>query len=251
MLGGTLVASAIAVGSAMPAQAAGFTTFGFDTHFEGNDPTRDIWLKGVTKDNGMGISQFELVNSAVIRENTISTGSQLGPGSSDAGDNASGTVNELPNNLDVVASLGNLNLNNIIDTEDKKGKSVFDIFFTQSANSFFFFERGLNSDLHVEALDAAGNLIAGIDAFEITRDRWGQAGYSIDTTEIGAAQNVGSFGMKFNQNIAGLRVSSFGIADNGPDYKVVAAKTPEPATAAALGLVAGSMLLMRRRMRRA
>ena len=231
----------------MPAHAAGFTTFSFDTQVDGNDPTRDIWLEGVLTEGGTQINQFKVVNDAIIRENTISKGTQLGPGSSDAGDNASGTVNELPSNSDVVASLGNLNLNNIIDTEDKKGRSVFDIFFEQSANSFFFFERGLNSDLHVEALDAAGNLIAGIDAFEITRGLWEQAGYSIDTTEILGAQPVGSFGMKFNQDIAGLRISSFGIADNGPDYKIVAAKTPEPATAAALGLVAGSMALLRRR----
>ncbi|NJM58215.1 MAG: hypothetical protein HC857_13310 [Synechococcales cyanobacterium RU_4_20] len=53
--------------------------------------------------------------------------------------------------------------------------------------------------------------------------------------------------MKFGQNVAGLRLSSFGAADNGPDYKVVAAKTPEASSMAALGLIAGSLVLAKRR----
>lgn len=251
LLKGSLVGAGLAVCAAAPAQAAGFSQFTFDTYTDfSGDATTDIMLQSVTTMGGTSISNFNLVNDANIVANTISTGSQLGPGSSDAGDNAGGTVNELPDNADIVASLGNLNLNNIIDTEDKKGKSIFDVTFDSPVNTFFLFERGLNSDLHVEALDSLGNVIADT-AFEITRDLWTDAGYQIDTTEITAAQNVGSYGLKFGREVAGLRISSFGIMDNGPDYKVVAAKTPEPGSMAALGMVAGSLLLAQRRRKQA
>ncbi|NJR69404.1 MAG: PEP-CTERM sorting domain-containing protein [Synechococcales cyanobacterium CRU_2_2] len=246
LLKGSLVAAGLVI-CAAPAQAAGFSQFTFSTAATGTaNPKGDIMLQSVTKSNGTHLNSFNLVTGALIQANTATTGTQQGPGSTDHGDDASGTAVELPNEAQIVASLGNLNLNNIIDTEDSRGKSIFDVVFDKPVNSFFFWERGMNSDLHVEALDSLGNVIAGT-AFEITRDLWQSAGYKIDTTEIGGAQNVGSYGLKFGQNVAGLRLSSFGAADNGPDYKVVAAKTPEASSMAALGLIAGSLVLAKRR----
>jgi hypothetical protein len=246
----------LAVGAllvAVPAQAASFSGFNFTTQVNPTnpDPKGDIWLKSVAI-GGQTYSDFALVNRAIIQSNTATTGDQKGPGSSDKGDNASGIATELPTANQVVASLGNRNLNNIIDTEDKVGESIFDVFFDQSTTDFLFFERGLNSDLWVEALDGVGTVIAGSKT-EITRNFWEKAGYSIDTTEINGAQQVGSRGLRFDTKISGLRISSFGVDDNGPDYKVVGVgkslvnKVPEPAILLGLGLVAGSAFSRRRR----
>ncbi len=250
LLGVSILATGVML-SALPAQAAGFSSYSFDTTFtpDNPDPKADITLISVKKSNGTVINDFSLVHSAVIQQNTALTGVQLGPGSKDCGDLVTNcTPVEIPDANDIVSALGNLNLNSIIDTEDKNGTSVFDLFFDQPVNSFFFWERGMNSDLLVEALDASGNVVG--DSFKITRDLWGAAGYSIDTTEILAAQQVGSYGLKFASDVAGVRLSSFnkGVGSfNGPDYKVVATKVPEPASLAALGLSAGALLLSKRR----
>jgi hypothetical protein len=238
---------AIITGSAFSAGAATVSGFNFTTKFtpDNPNPTKDINLVSTTKDS-ITFSEFNLVNEAKIIVNNALTGGQRGPGSSDRGDHASGINAELPTAANIVSSLGNLNLNNIIDTEDNSGPSVFDVFFEKSSDLFFFWERGMNSDLHVQALDSAGNTIGSV--FEITRDLWRDACYSIDTTEIGGAQQVGAYGLKFDQQVAGLRLASYGAADNGPDYKVVAATSvPEPASAAAMVLASGSLALLRRR----
>jgi hypothetical protein len=244
----TLIAAALTLATA-PAQA--FTGFTFTTDYSPKpaDPKGNITLESVTA-SGQKIEHFSLVQSAIIRANTVTTGSNQGPGSSDLGDNVD--VNacakaEYPTAANVVASLGNLNLNCIIDTEDDLGKSVIDVFFGKNgAKTFFFFERGMNSDLKVEAIDKNGNVIG--THFDITRNLFKAnfTGYSIDTTEIGSAQKVGSYGLKLDKEVAGLRLSS-DIGFNGPDYKVVAAKVPEPATIAGLGMVAGTALLARRK----
>ena len=103
-----------------------------------------------------------------------------------------------------------------------------------------------SSDL--QGLDAKGNLIGS--QFKITRNMWNNAGYAIDTMEIGSAQKVGSFGLSTgNSLISGLRI----ITDStGADFKVIAASTksastkvPEPTTL--LGLAAVGAIAMRRR----
>jgi hypothetical protein len=249
----TLIAAALTLATA-PAQA--FTGFTFTTDYSPKpaDPKKDIKLESVKlTTSGQKIKHFSLVQDAKIQVNDVTTGSNQGPGSSDHGD---GTVLDLylpegpkvenPTDADVVASLGNLNLNSIIDTEDNLGNSVIDVFFgPKGAKTFYFFERGMNSDLKVEALDKDGNVV---DTFNITRSLFGAnpAGYSINTKEIGGAQKVGSYGLTLDYKVAGLRLSS-DMMSNGPDYKVFAAKVPEPATIAGLGFVAGAALLARRK----
>jgi PEP-CTERM motif len=120
--------------------------------------------------------------------------------------------------------------------------------------ALYLFERGGamgssaragNSNLKVQALDAKGNLIGS--QFTIGASMWNNAGYAIDTMEIGSAQKVGSFGLSSkNGAIAGLRL----ITDStGADFKVIASsstKVPEPT--ALLGMAAiGSALAVRRR----
>ncbi len=232
-----------AVAIALPAQAAGFTGFNFHAYTDyANNPTEDIFLQSVSYGNS-NISNFSLVNGAEL----ITNGSHLGPSSTDLGDNATSPngagATEMPSGDQVVDFLGNLNLNNIVDTEDT-GVSVFELSFDGPVNTFYLFERGINSAFTVEALDATG---AVIDNFRISQDLWTNAGYSIDTTEIGGAQQVGSYGLTLDQSISKVRIISNGAMDNGPDYKIVAAQVPEPGSMAALALLGGAALVAKRR----
>ncbi len=231
---------------AMPAQAGTFHGFEFDTEFTPDtpDPQADITLVSVTGNLGGYVEDFSLVTSA---ENHNLSNNTNGPSSTDCGDLVLCTPVEEASGSDIVDILGNLNLNKIVDIENEntsEGRTSFDIFFTDDVNTFYFWERGMNSDLMVEALDADGNVIGGK---KIERTSWLDAGYDIDTTEINEAQDVGAYGLKLNTDVKGLRLSSE-IAFNGPDIKVVATKTtPEPASIAALGLIAGSALLAKGR----
>lgn len=240
--------------SGAPAQA-----FSFSTNFSGTpsgdsvDSTRDIMLDSVTVGNRT-VTDFALVKSAQIVENDEWTGGNTGAASSERGDNASGVKLEKATNESVAASLGNKNLNNIIDGEDS-GSFKMNLFFEQAVSNLFFWERGMNSDLSVQALDAGGNLIGNL--FKITRDTWKSAGYSIDTTEIGGAQRVGSWGLSASDlgvvgSIFGLQVSA-DASHSGPDFKVVgeAAAVPEPTTMAGLALAGAGFAAARRRKKQA
>lgn len=227
----------------LPSQAMAFTGFSFQTATDyNNNPKADILLQSVTHDSKTR-SNFSLVTGASIIENDHST---LGPSSTDLGDEATSPnaigANELPTGQEVADFLGNLNLNNIIDTEEFS-RSVFELDFGKKVNTFYLFERGLNSALTVEALDASG---AVLNNFRISQDLWAKAGYKLDTTEIGFAQNVGSYGLKLDSAVRKVRIIS-DYADNGPDYKIVAAQVPEPGSMAALGLLAGAALWAKRR----
>ena len=238
--------SAGAVGAmaiAAPAQAAGFTGFAFDAYTTYDDnPTEDIFLQSVTH-GATTVSNFSLVSGAEL----ITNGTRLGPSSTDLGDHATSPngagATEMPTSSQVVDFLGNLNLNNIVDTEDS-GVSIFELAFDGPVNTFYLFERGINSAFTVEALDDSG---AVIDNFRISQDLWNDAGYAIDTTEIAGAQQVGSYGLSLDQSVSKVRIISNGVMDNGPDYKIVAAQVPEPGSMAALALVGGAALLAKRR----
>jgi hypothetical protein len=110
----------------------------------------------------------------------------------------------------------------------------------------------MNSDLSVQALDTNGNLIGNL--LTLSRNDSKYAGYSIDTTEIDGAQEVGSWGV----SLADLGVSSpisriqltSQASFNGPDFKVVGAvakSTPEPTSLVSIGLVSGIVALLKRR----
>lgn len=260
----SLMAGSLLAFSATSAQA--FAPFTFDTTFSPNpaDPKKDIKLEAVTiKPTLEVVKDFSLVTGAKIVKNELK---KTGPGSSDHGvDTVSdsylpeGPKKENPTAADIVASLGNLNLNSIIDTEDDYGTSIIDVFFGKATDTFFFFERGNaltaedpgpgNSDLLVESLDKYGKVL---ETFTITRDKWTTTGYSIATKEIkgtdDAIQEVGSYGLKASKKAMGLRLTSH-KGFNGPDYKVFAqnVSVPEPASLAGLGMVAGALVVSRRR----
>ncbi|MGQ9871717.1 exosortase-dependent surface protein XDP2 [Leptodesmis sp.] len=213
-------------------------------------PTHDIMLNSVTLSSGKTISDFVLVQSANIISNDTWTGGDTGAASSDRGDNASGIEEEAATNSSVVASLGNLNLNNIIDVEET-GSFLINLSFGQAVSSLFFWERGMNSDLTIQALDQAGNLIGRL--FRIDRNTWQNAGFAIDTTEISGAQQMGSRGISVGD--LGLTGPIFGIqvsadaSHNGPDFKVMGSveAVPEPTTVAGLSLAGAGLAAARRR----
>lgn len=255
------------------AQAASFQT----NVSQKSNAEADIWLQSITQ-NKVTFDSFNLVKEAKILSNTSITltgkkgetanpeaggyNNNTGAASTDRGDKASkpnglevsGIKN--PTNTEVAAYLGNQNLNNIIDTEDKGSISI-NLFFNNlvhadktGLDNLFFWERGKNSDLGIQAIDKAGNLIGNF--LKLKRGDQFAAGYSIDTMEIKGSQQVGSWGVNLEKlgitSLAGIRVTA-DASYNGPDFKVIARgqKVPEPATLAGLGLVAGSLMTIRRR----
>lgn len=263
----------------LPAQAASFT--GFDSSPTGRtlspncslaDSTKcDIRLDSATKGTTT-YTDFLYVTGAtkITNDYTGTSSNDLGPGSSDHGDKTvadpfltQGPRVEEPSAANIVASLGNNNLNSIIDTEDNLGTSIFDVYFSAPTDTFFFWERGNrgteadliagNSDLEVTAILAggAGNTTPTLGGtFLITRNLWTSTGIvttRIDTTEIANSQELGTYGLMYDSQIVGLRLTSRD-GFNGPDYKVVGAAVPEPLTMLGAGTALGFGTFFKRKL---
>ncbi|MGI8932992.1 MAG: exosortase-dependent surface protein XDP2 [Phormidesmis sp.] len=249
---GLVLSSAIALSSA-PAHAFSFQT-NYTAALSGKDASEgDIFLNSVTLGSGKVINSFGLINAAKIISNDVYTGGNTGGASSDIGDKATTGIKRENIDVEAITSvLNNLNLNNIIDTEDH-GSFVLDLMFDQAVDNIFIWERGMNSRLDIQALDANGNLIGNL--LNLNSKNWNSAGFSIDTQEIDGAQEVGSIGVSLADlgltggYINALRVYSKGVAYNGPDFKLVgsAADVPEPSALLGLGAVAIGALATRRR----
>ncbi|BAY94620.1 MULTISPECIES: exosortase-dependent surface protein XDP2 [unclassified Tolypothrix] len=228
----------------------------------------DIWLSSITQ-NGKEFNNFSLGTRADILENTPitdvkadststpgSTNNNTGAASTDQGDLAYAPISvsglKDPTGAEIATFLGNKNLNNIIDTEDG-GVFKINLFFNSSIqedssglDNLFFWERGMNSDLGIQGIDSSGNLIGNF--LKLNHQDQADAGYKIKTTEIGDAQQVGSWGVKLQQlgvtSLSGIQLTAE-ASFNGPDFKLLARSSqisaeqvPEPSTTAALGFLA-------------
>ena len=253
---GVVASSAIALSSA-PAHAFSFTTNYTESLTGSNAVKGDIFLDSVTLESGETLSDFTMVNAARIVSNDIYTGGNSGAASADIGDLATtGLRQEALTNEGAKAVMNNLNLNNIIDTEDK-GSFILDLNFEQAVDNIFIWERGMNSRLDIQALDKDGNLLG--DKLQLSKSsNWDDAGFKIDTKEIGGAQKVGSIGVSLadlglsSGFVSGLRVTSEGKAYNGPDFKVLGSvadsqEVPEPSALLGLGAVIAGLATRRRK----
>jgi hypothetical protein len=248
------IATLLTVGAVFSSPSAqAFTPFNFTTQYSqdpsllGFDPTQDIQLDSVMF-GSQTVNSFTHASSLESFGNNDTTttpeDSSLGPFSSDRGDNASGINVENPTDSDLLLSLANNNLNNIIDGEDAAAGAGMKIFFNQPINHLFFFERGGNSDLTVNLINADGSL--GAD-YILNHGDFRDAGFSIDTKEIVGAQKVVSRGLRHSQNIFGVKLTAH-AGSNGPDFKVVGANVsdvPTPSMFLGLGLMAWKTLKRR------
>ncbi len=253
---GLITSGALALISS-PAQAFSFQT-NYTASLSGSKASKgDIFLNSVTLTKGQVVSNFSLINAVNIVYNDLYTGGNTGAASADIGDLATtGIKQELLTNEGAKAVLNNLNLNNIIDTEDT-GKFTLDLHFDKAVDNIFLWERGMNSKLDIQALDANGNAMGNLLKLA-NSGNWNYAGFSIDTQEISGAQPVGSIGLSLADFglsgglIRSVRVISEGKSYNGPDFKLVGsaaaqAKVPEPSTLLGLGAVVAGALVTRRR----
>ncbi|MDT9236572.1 MAG: PEP-CTERM sorting domain-containing protein [Limnospira sp. PMC 737.11] len=240
--------------------------FSFQTNFEyaltgNNAPRGDVWLNSVEVNDNI-FSNFAFVNRAEIVYNDPYTGGNTGAASSDMGRRATvGTSVEDPTNADIVTSLGNNNLNSIIDGEDI-GSFAINVWFDRRVDNLFLWERGMNSAVTVQAIDQQGNNLNNT-TFTIARDGWDDAGFRINTLEIGNnVQRVGSRGVSLAdlgldpsvRSIDGIRVSAAWSPEfnrpndalrewyNGPDWKVVGAAVPEPGMIFGLGAIGAGLV---------
>lgn len=253
------------------AQAASFTS----NVTQDNGTKGDVFLDSIKQGTTTIFEKdFIYVDDVVIGGNDVHTGGNTGAASTDHGDGIEGItrlenlrVGEKDDETNVVEFMGNNNLNKIIDTEGG-GKFTIDFFFDSEIesnklglDSLFVWERGKNSDLEVAAIDSDGNLINGFFK-ELKRGKQADAGFKINTKEIGGSQAVGSWGVSFadlelseEQTFAGVRVVSK-KKFNGPDYKIIASNgpkrnfakaVPEPGSIIGLGSVAALAFFRRRK----
>ena len=260
----SLLASTLALTGLFASSAQAFTfTTNYTSSLTGSNQSKgNIFLNSVKIDStGKTVSNFALVNQVNILQNDVWTGGDTGAASADNGDLANNVKQEhLPvgNSPDAVKALGNLNLNNIIDGEDK-GSYKMNLFFNKAVDKLFFWERNANSYPIIQAIDATGNVLGKEVILGKGLFGWKDAGFSLDTTEITDVQKVGSIGISLTdlfgsgtnvKSIAGIQVTAMNSSDfksNGPDFKVVGASVPEPTTVLGLGLVGGALVMSRRK----
>jgi hypothetical protein len=267
--------------SGLPAQAATFIPLTFKTNVTAtpstdptlfNDPTRDILLNSV-EFGGNTVSQFEVVTGAKIFQNdtyTAADGNVYGILNSGRGPNTAidpltgeGPSKPVSSSADIVASLGNLNLNSLVVTRESAPGASFLVSFANPVNTFFFWERGGtaggpiagDSDFLVEALTEDGSTI--LASYRILRANYTNAGYNISTLVEPILNNgpfnIGSIGLQLSEgSTRTLRLTSANNnlgatgGDNGPDLKVVAA-VPEPTTITGILLAGGLGAVLKKR----
>jgi len=292
LINGTIPAIALAiavVATTLPAQAASFTPFSFKTNVTTsstvipdllNDPTKDIRLDSVQY-GGQTVNQFQVLSSGKVIQNdtyTLPSGETYGILNSGRGPNTDtdplieeGPSKPNPINLDIAASLGNLNLNSLLVTRESADKAIIEVSFAKPVNTFFFWERGGtpgtsvagDSDILIDAIAGDGNTI--LASYKVLRANYTKAGFNISTLVNrpnpqdppllnNGPFNIGSIGISLNGISAKtLRLTSEGNnlgpanGDNGPDFKLIAAQVPEPSLLLSTLIAGGLGLVLKRK----
>jgi hypothetical protein len=247
LLGAGIAVSALVASLASSAQAASFTTNFTANNVKGGSQERgDIWLNSVLFEDGQLVKDFVFVNDAKIVSNDLWTKGNEGAASADIGHDATtGIKKEKVGEAEIITNLANNNLNNIIDTEDK-GNFAINLSFSEAIDNILLWERGMNSKIGIQALNATGDLIGNF--LELSSKNWNYAGFDISTKEINnSTQKVGSIAVTLADlgltgPISSIRVTSLGSAYNGPDWKVVGTKASVPEPGAVVGLVTLGLL---------
>jgi hypothetical protein len=140
---------------------------------------------------------------------------------------------------------GYKNMSWIIDGEDA-GSYTMDLFYgagkfinsdaDDTTMEISVLERGGNSDFKVFGIYADGSLTSGIF---VNRNQTARVGWTLDTLEIGSAQQVHGVGISFDDSwdgLVGVRIQTTSRY-NGPDIVAVGsvAAVPTPGVAAVLG----------------
>jgi hypothetical protein len=249
-----VAATLLALTAAHAAHAVTFTSFAFTSqvstsglfgNVNGIYGNGDVRLDSVTfGGNTYGQDRIATVTAATIvlddGLDAVNGGGNLAAG---RGINApadpwagQGPATVTPNGADLAAALGNHNLSSIVVTRENAGAAILDVSFALPADTFIFYERGFNSDLQVQALNASNQVIG---TYTVLRANYTRTGIIV-TTDNGAflnnGQALGSIGLHSDVALSRLRLSSYNsdvLSFNGPDYKILAVSAvPEPGAAA-------------------
>lgn len=213
------------------------------------DPKKDIILQGISFDN---IIFPDLVLVKNVKQVTPkNNNNEL---STDRWDLAWYTnINkEDPTEKEIAEYLSNSNLNNIIDGEGRSEVKLdieFEEYLSDNTSSgdavgeIIVFERGMNSDIYIQAIDKLGGKELWTKLF-LSRKEMTYAGFDVDTIEIGAAQKMGYWRIDLSKlgvsNIKYVRISSLPV-NSWPDFKIIGLNTkkcqkkqPKPLQGAAI-----------------
>ncbi len=252
-----------------PAQAVTFGAFAFDTQASTSGlfgGVNGIWGNGDVRLDSVSFggktfsqSALQTVSDARIvlddGLDAVNGGGNLaaGRGVNSVADAwvGQGPATVTPNSADLKAALADFNLTSLVVTRENPGSAVLDLSFATPTNNFLFFERGFNSDLQVQALNASDQVIG---SFTILRANYTPTGIIVSTDNnafVLAGQQLGSIGVQSDEAVSRLRLSSYRsdvLNYNGPDYKVLAvAAVPEPQTHALMLAGLGALCFMARR----
>lgn len=266
-----VAASALATlgGLTLPAHAVTFNSFSFGSQASTSGlfgGVNGIWGNGDVRldtvtfaGNSYGSSSIQTAsNVRIVLDDGIDLVNGGGNLAAGRGVNASadawapeGPATVTPGSADLLSALANRNLTSLVVTRENVGSAVIDVHFSAPTNDLLFFERGANSDLQVQALNAADQVIG---TYTILRSAWQATGIIVSTDNgafVLAGQELGAIGLHSDEAISRLRLSSYRsdlLNFNGPDYKVLAVSpVPEPGSWAMLLAGLGAAAFIRRR----
>lgn len=258
-----------------------FTPFSFTTNFLQDvatcDPLRDFWLFSVNYGNQTR-SDFMLASSAQVLDEVYGPTGGRDPNciiSTGRGPNATvGLIAGCVDGHQLLQAYNNLNLSSINfnrelgttqplspgdvafippiqpvpSSPNALSVARFTLSFPQPTDRFLIYERGMDSDIRIAALDSSGNSIA---TAYIPRPKLDQKAFANSTMDLTKAteqfsgvtvytrtsggwavgpQSLGSVGLKLTEGVTSdtLYIWMYPNPDFGPDYKIIALAPENP-----------------------